>query len=66
MIYSEGQNGEFNLDFKAVVKNRGWLQIKNKISKENYKIEFLVVFGHWGWGPRATEVLQGPFLALGG
>ena len=48
MIYSEGQNGEFNLDFKAVFKNRGveWLQIKNKISKENCKIEFLVVLGH--------------------
>ena len=66
MIYSEGQNGEFNLNFKAVVKNRGvgWLQIKNKISKENCKIEFLVVLGHWGWGPGATKVLQGPFLAL--
>ena len=50
MIYSEGQNGEFNLDFKAVVKNRGvgWWQIKNKISKENCKIEFLAVLGHWG------------------
>ena len=40
------------------------LQIKNKISKENCKIEFLAALGHWVWGPGATEVLQGPFLAL--
>ena len=40
-------------------------QIKNKISKENCKIEFLVVLGLWGWGLGATEVLQGPFLPLG-
>ena len=67
MIYSEGQNGELNLDFKAVVKNGGvgWLQIKNKINKENCKIEFLAVLGHWGWGPEVTEVLQRPFLTLG-
>ena len=41
------------------------LQIKNNISKENCKIEFLAVLDHWGWGLGATEVLQGPFLALG-
>ena len=57
----------FHLDFMAVVKNRGvgWLQAENKISKEICKIEFLAVLGHWGWGPGSTEVLQGPFLALG-
>ena len=41
------------------------VQIKNKISKEKCKIEFLAVLGHWGWGSGATEVLQGVFLALG-
>ena len=40
------------------------MQIKNKISKENFKIEFLAVLGHWGWSPGATEVLQGLFLVL--
>ena len=67
MIYSEGQNGEFNLDLGVLVKNRGVgdLQIKNEVSKKNCKIEFLVVLGHWGWGLGATEVLQGLFLALG-
>ena len=44
----------------------GDLQIENIISKEKKcKIEFLAVLGHWGWGPGATEVLQGHFLALG-
>ena len=41
------------------------VQIKNKISKEKCKIEFLAVLGHWGWGTGATEVLQGLFLDLG-
>ena len=63
MIYSEGQNGELNLDFKAVVKNMGvgWLQIKNKISKKNCKVEFLavLVFGVGVLGPlRFSRVLS--------
>ena len=68
MICSGVQNGEFHFGFKEFIKivRVGDLQIENTISKQkNCKIEFLVVLSHWGWGPGATEVLHGYFLALG-
>ena len=60
------ETGEFQFRFGVLLKTVrvDCLQAENKISKK-CKIEFLVVLGHWGWGPGATEVLQGIFLALG-
>ena len=66
MIYSADQNGEFNLDLGVLVKTGELAICRLKMKQvKNCKIEFLVVLGHWGWGPGATEVLQGLFLALG-
>ena len=60
------ETGEFKFGFGVLLKvvRVDCLQAENIISKK-CKIEFLVVLGHLRWGPGATEVLQGLFLALG-
>ena len=60
------ETGEFQFRFGVWLKTVrvDCLQAENKISKK-CKIESHVVLGHWGWGPGATEVLQGLFLVLG-
>ena len=61
------ETGELQFGFGMLLKTVGvgGLKLKKKNKLRNCKIEFLVVLGHWGWGPGATEVLQGLFLTLG-
>ena len=51
MIYSEGQNGEFGLDFGVFLKTVriGGLQAENKLkkNKKNNKRDLLEVLVYW-------------------
>ena len=62
---SEVKNGELNLDFYGLGKNRGWVGCKLKINKIKCKIELLESLGQWGWIPMVIEGSRVYFLALG-
>ena len=62
---SEVKNGEFDLDFKVVIKTGGLVVCKLKINKIKCKIELLKVLGHWFRVLRQLTCPRVFFLALG-
>ena len=66
MTCSEGQNGEFNLDFKVLVKTGGFnvWKLKVKQNKIKFKRSLLEVSGYWIWVLKVIEGFSGPFSSL--
>ena len=62
---SEAKNGEFDLDFKVVIKTGELVVCKLKIRRNKILKELLKALGHWVSGPRLTERSRVHLLALG-
>ena len=68
MTCNKGQNGEFNLDFKVLVKTGGFnvWKLKVKQNKIKCKRSLLEVSGYWIWVLKDIEGFSGPFSSRWG